>query len=162
MSIPVLGLLSVVVLAGSLWALWQHHKLLRLRGLVDDRLSKLDNILHNHLEDIYDLADDEDGYDIRDQCIELSGKETRQIIKALPKLHKAAGVIEEAEESKKIHQAAVGYNEALVEYNTYVSKPPGLIISILVGLRTEKPININHASSAEAPVEAGEPPNPPV
>ena len=160
MSIPVLGLLSVVVLAVSLWALWHHHKLLRLRGLVDDRLAKLENHLHNYLEDIYDQADDENGYDIREQCIELSGKETRQIIKALPKLHKAVGIT--AEEAEKIQQAAGGYNDALTEYNSYVSKPPGLIMSTLVGLRLEKPINVSHASSAEALSEVVEPPNPPV
>ena len=148
--IPVFGILSVLVLLGSVAALIFHSRLLLLRGTLDNCLNKLDEHLRLRLEIIYEIAEImEDEQGIIEQCIENSGKDTRQIIRNLPKLHKAIEDLKNNEDkaleenAQEIEQSTKAYNDVLVKYNEYVSKFPGIVLAFLVGLKTEKPIVIN-------------------
>ncbi|MCL2217910.1 MAG: hypothetical protein FWB91_12965 [Defluviitaleaceae bacterium] len=156
--IPVFGIISLFVLIGSLGVLFLHYRLLLKRGILDDGLKRLDELLRIRLEIIYEIAEDlEDGSEIKEQCIEYSGKRARETIKALPRIHKAiAAAIHDstdddspsteikealAENAQEIKQATEGYNNALVKYNAYVNKSPGQIIALMVGLKPEKAIS---------------------
>lgn len=142
--IPILGIISLVILIISLGAMFFHSRLLLYRGILDDGLSRLDEILRIRLEIIYDATESSED-DIRTQCLELSGKTAREIIKALPKLQKYE--FEEykealTENAQEIEQAVGAVNDAIKGYNAYISKSYGMIIALLVGLKAEKEIPV--------------------
>jgi len=147
-----LGLLSIIALLVSVGALLLHSRLLFLRGAVDDSFKELEELIHDRLQIIYDIASTlEDSQDLKERCIKYSGREVRQILKSMHKLHKAITAIpvdselkdELTENSHEIERAVRAFNEVLVKYNRYVSKFPGRIVSFAVGLKPEKPINVN-------------------
>ena len=149
--ISMLGVLSLVILLLSVGALILHYRLLQLRGALDDSFSGLDELLRVRLEIIYDIANTmENSHELKERCIRYSGREVRAIIKSMPKFHKAIAAthIENdiktalTENTHEIERSIRTYNENLLKYNTYVSKPPGIILAFAVGLKSEKQIAI--------------------
>lgn len=98
--ISLFGFASAVVATVSIVALVLHFKLMEKRGVVDDALAKINELLF--------LAEDED----ENKALDASSEEIKDAVRA--------------------------YNDAVDVYNAYISRFPGKIMAVIVGLKKER------------------------
>jgi len=152
--ITLFGMVSIFVLIFSVASLALHFRILLLRGNADDSFAHAETLLRKHVDLFYDFGiNHEDGRELCMMCEEADVSHAREAFVALPKIEKALGRLKVDNEKLaplegnklELTDAAREYNNRIEKYNRFISKPPGSVMALVVGLKQEKMLRIQQS-----------------
>jgi len=133
------GVIAGLVFLVCVCALFLHRKVMVRRGAMDDALVRLDVLLRERLDIIYENAVQQNVVEICRLCEPFFSLDTRQLLKAFDKVKmENAEVL--AEIVAETDEAIADFNEAVNAYNAHIAKFPAREMAKVLGLEPEEVI----------------------